>query len=688
MLKRLVVTLMTAGILISTAYAAETDWSLHIKVSVPDSRGVDGTVWNHIIAGVREGATDGYDSAWDTISMVEADDPVQAMFTHGILPEDKNNDGKIDGWMCSIPDNGYGKEECSLWRDIRAFRGEQVWSFLILSTLNGSTVTLQWAFDSKPENINLVLVDLSEPEKDIDIPEKGIDIKDAFLYSYTNNFETGKRYGVRYFEIRMETKGLFILPPALPDATIGARYNKILSAIGGAPVWSLEDGDLPPGMSINAYTGEVTGTPSVIGSYRFTVRGEDTASGYSSTREYTININSTPKIISLSQSEGVIGTGYTGYIEVSGGSAPLIWDIRGNLPEGVTLDNKTGFISGGLIVPGIYDFTAAVKDANGATDSGNFRITVVEPEDKMPPEAIKDLSGIYLTDTSALLLWSAPADHDSLTGTAALYDMRYLEDCPDSAGLTEGLWDKAVEATGEPRPQSGALQTYTLTGFKAGKTYCIAIKGMDSAGHVSAMSNIVMLPLTSDISRSGFAELTSSIIFKRGYNFISLPLIPVPNVRDLLFGPIVGEPVALYRWYSPYPDITPPQYYLEDIIMPGLGYFLYSPEDVTMAVSGLKIEKPEYELVLQHGWNMIGTPYDKSILLRDIQVKNIATGEIKPYMDALKGGWIGNTIYRLQSGNYDFASFNDNPPAALEPWVGYWIYVGNESGVEIIFRRP
>ena len=60
--------------------------------------------------------------------------------------------------------------------------------------------------------------------------------------------------------------------------------------------------------------------------------------------------------------------------------------------------------------------------------------------------------------------------------------------------------------------------------------------------------------------------------------------------------------------------------------------------------------------------------------------------ELKYVTDAVKSGWIGNTAYYLKDGNYDFASFNDDPPAALEPGMGYWIYVGDADGVEIIFR--
>jgi hypothetical protein len=441
-------------------------------------------------------------------------------------------------------------------------------------------------------------------------------------------------------------------------------------------------------MSVNAYTGEVTGTPTATGSYRFTIKGSDPVSGNTSFREYTLNINSIPKIDIAGLPDGIVGADYNVRITGTGGSTPLIWGIKGNLPEGLTLDSRTGTISGKLLLPGIYNFTATIKDANGAINSKDLTITVIEPSDTERPDPIYDLKVLYWSDTSALLTWSAPLD-DSMTHTAALYDLRYIEDCPGAVALDDSTWDSAIEVSGAPRPQAEALQTYTLTGLQSGKTYCIAIKSRDAAGHISPMSNIVTIPLSSGTSTSGLSELTSSLILRRGYNLISFPLIPVPNGRDLLFGPVVGNPAALYRWYSFYPDITPPQYYLEDIVMPGSGYFLYSQADgVSLSVNGLELVADAYPVSLQNGWNMIGNPYTKAILLKDVQVKDTLTGDTRSYMEGVKGGWIGNTLYQLNAGNYDFSSFNDDPPAVLEPWVGYWIYVGREKGLEILFRKP
>ncbi|MCC7202839.1 MAG: putative Ig domain-containing protein [Nitrospirae bacterium] len=685
MLKRLLITIMILVSFVSAVYAAETDWSVHVKVSVPDSRGSDGTVWNHLIAGTMEGATDGFDSSWDTLSMAGADDPVQAMFTHGTLSEYRDKYGKLVNWTCSNPGEGYTDQECSLWRDIRPFGESKVWTFRIISTVNGGTVTLNWNFENKPAQMDILLVDLSNPANIIDM-------RSSSRYLYTNNIpvESGKKYGIRDFEIRMMAKGLFITPPYLPDGTMDNFYNEKLSAVGGTAVWRLSEGMLPPGMTLNPETGEITGAPSATGLYRFVIIGDDTVNGYSRSRDYTLNINSIPEIDAAMLPDGVAGEAYTGRISVTGGSKPIVWSIIGNLPEGVTLDSSTGVLSGDLIVPGIYEFVAGIRDVNGATASRRIRISVTEPDDSLPPDAIRDLQGFYVTDTSVLLMWSAPSD-DGMSGTAALYDLRYLE-CSASSVLADGEWDRAIEVTGEQRPQKGVLQTYTMTGLEAGRTYCIAIKSVDSSGHVSPVSNIVMFPLSSQsyaAGTSGFVKLTSPLTLRKGYNLISLPLLPVPNDAVSLFAPSVGPDVALYRWYSAYPGLTPPQYYSEDSVSPGLGYFLYSPVDgINLFIDGVRIESPEYGMELQTGWNMVGTPYEHRILMKDVVVRDHSTGEEKPFTEAIKNGLAGNTLYYLKDGNYDFTSFNDDPPAAFEPWTGYWLYVNGGDGLEIVFRRP
>lgn len=87
---------------------------------------------------------------------------------------------------------------------------------------------------------------------------------------------------------------------------------------------------------------------------------------------------------------------------------------------------------------------------------------------------------------SVVLQWTAVGD-DSLTGTAAEYDIRY-----DTIPITMATWDQATQCVGEPSPQvSGSQEQFTVTGLLPNVTYCFAIKVRDDAGNWSWISNVV-----------------------------------------------------------------------------------------------------------------------------------------------------------------------------------------------------
>jgi hypothetical protein len=71
-----------------------------------------------------------------------------------------------------------------------------------------------------------------------------------------------------------------IITTSLATATAGSSYNTMLQASGGVTpyVWSIAAGQLPLGLSLNASTGTISGTPSASGTYGFTAAVRDSQS--------------------------------------------------------------------------------------------------------------------------------------------------------------------------------------------------------------------------------------------------------------------------------------------------------------------------------------------------------------------------------------------------------------------------
>jgi hypothetical protein len=86
---------------------------------------------------------------------------------------------------------------------------------------------------------------------------------------------------------------LSITTSSLPQGTKGKSYSTTLSASGGTTpyTWALASGSLPPGLSLTAGTGKISGTPTSTGTFSFTVKVTD-AKGATATKSLSLTIAS------------------------------------------------------------------------------------------------------------------------------------------------------------------------------------------------------------------------------------------------------------------------------------------------------------------------------------------------------------------------------------------------------------
>jgi large repetitive protein len=162
---------------------------------------------------------------------------------------------------------------------------------------------------------------------------------------------------------------------------VGRAYSQSLAATGGvAPyTWSIVAGSLPVGLSLNASTGLISGTPTVSGTNNFTVQvkgaDQDTV-----TLPLSIKIYAPVAISTSTLPSGTVGVSYSQALAASDGVTPYTWSIAsGSLPAGLTLNAATGVISGTPTAGGSSSVTVQVSDSIGTVASAGYSISVTSP---------------------------------------------------------------------------------------------------------------------------------------------------------------------------------------------------------------------------------------------------------------------------------------------------------------------
>jgi hypothetical protein len=272
-----------------------------------------------------------------------------------------------------------------------------------------------------------------------------------------------------------------ILSTTLPAGNIGVNYNQTISRTGGtAPIsWSIESGALPPGLSLDNVAGVISGIPASSGANSFTIKVID-STGEAVTQALSITINSSLQITTSSLPLATANSAYSQTFAAVGGRLPYTWSITsGALPDGLSLNENTGIISGTPTASGTYVFIVTVTDADGITANSTLSI-MGSGSSAITNASITNGTGSIVSinnvasNSSLLAISAKPATFNISSaldinvnsvpsaGTITLaLDFASLPATPVFYTVTNGVWNILDATTASTFSLSGSILTYS-----------------------------------------------------------------------------------------------------------------------------------------------------------------------------------------------------------------------------------
>lgn len=217
--------------------------------------------------------------------------------------------------------------------------------------------------------------------------------------------DSGGFTGSQAYSVTVGAGTVVLNAGTLTSATAEASYTHTFGASGGTGpyTYSLAAGAIPAGMALSS-AGVLSGTPTVAGTFQFTVKATDSSTGsgapFTTSQAYSLTVNAPTIVLTRATLPGgQVAVAYSQTVGATGGSGSYTYSLTaGALPPGIALSSG-GVVSGTPTAAGNYSFTVTATDGLGFTGSQAYTVGISQPVPVVVNDAASTLANSPATIT-------------------------------------------------------------------------------------------------------------------------------------------------------------------------------------------------------------------------------------------------------------------------------------------------